>query len=122
MDKKGDNNFEEISNFKQKDKFMGLFSSNGKCILNFFKEKMSNTIYENILEDYMPELKRIKKNEMLILMDNHPVHKSLNSLKIYKEKGIKVIDFTPNLLILMNEWMYISSNYFIVSGEHRVHF
>ena len=24
------------------------FSSNGKCILNFFNENMSNTIYENI--------------------------------------------------------------------------
>ena len=26
------------------------------------------------------------KKEVLILMDNHPVHKSLNSLKSYKEK------------------------------------
>ena len=66
---------------------MGAFSSNGKCILKIFKENMRNTIYENILEEYMPELKRIwKKNEVLILMDNHPVHKSLNSLKFYKEK------------------------------------
>ena len=38
---------------------------------------MSNTIYENILEDYMPELKRIEKIENFILMDNHPVHNSL---------------------------------------------
>ena len=37
------------------------FSSNGKCILNFFKENMSDTIYENILKDYMPESKRIGK-------------------------------------------------------------
>ena len=44
---------------------------------------MSNTIYENILEDYMPESKRIGENGVLILMDNHPVHKSLNSLKFY---------------------------------------
>ena len=43
----------------------------------------------------MPELKRIGKNEVLILMDNHPVHKSLNSLKFYKVKDIKVIDFPP---------------------------
>ena len=57
------------------------FSSNGKCILIFFKENMSNTIYENILENYMPELKRIRKNEALILMNYHPVHKSWNSLK-----------------------------------------
>ena len=28
-------------------------------------------------------------------MDNHPVHKNLNSLKFYKGKGIKVIDFPP---------------------------
>ena len=26
-------------------------------------------------------------------MDNHPLHKIFNSLKIYKEKGIKLIDF-----------------------------
>ena len=56
---------------------------------------MSNTIYENILEDYKLELKKIGQNEVLILMDNHPVHKSLNSLKFYKEKSIKVIDFPP---------------------------
>ena len=47
---------------------------------------MSNTIYENILEDYMPELKRIEEKKVFILMDNHHVHKSLNSLKFYKEK------------------------------------
>ena len=61
MDRKGDNNFEERNNFKQKVNLWGAFSSNGKCILNFFKENMSNTIYENILEDYMSELKRIGK-------------------------------------------------------------
>ena len=60
---------------------------------------MSNTIYENILEDDMPELKIIK-NEVLVLMDNHPVHKNLNSLKFYKEKGIKV-NFLLILLILI---------------------
>ena len=107
MDKKSDNNFEERNNFKQKINWWGAFSSNGKCILNFFKENMSNTIYENILEDYMPELKRIGKNEVLVLMDNHPVHKSLNSLKFYKEKGIKVIDFppySPDLNPIENIW------------------
>ena len=107
MDKKGDNNFEERNNFKQKINWWGAFSSNGKCILNFFKENMSNTIYENILEDYMPELKRIGKNEVLALMDNHPVHKSLNSPKFYKEKDIKVIDFppySPDLNPIENIW------------------
>ena len=33
-------------------------------------------------------------------MDNHPVHKSLNSLKFFKEKGIKVIDNHPYSLDL----------------------
>ena len=28
-------------------------------------------------------------------MDNHPVHKSMNSLLFYKEHKIKVIDFPP---------------------------
>ena len=100
MDKKCDNNFVESCNYKQKINWWSAFSSNGKCILNFFKECTSNTIYENILEDNMPELKRIEKNEVLILMDNHPVHKSLNSLKFYKEKGIKVI----NILSLFFFW------------------
>ena len=71
---------------------------------------MSNTIYENILKDYMPELKKIGKNEVLILMDNHPTHKSLNSLKFYKEKGIKVIDFppySPDLNPIKNIWVKI---------------
>ena len=36
------------------------------------------------MEDYMPELKRIEKyKKVLVLMDNHPVQKNLNSLKIY---------------------------------------
>ena len=55
----------------------------------------------------MPELKRIGNNEVLILMDNHPVHKSLNNLKFYKEKGIKVIDFppySPDLNPIENIW------------------
>ena len=49
----------------------------------------------------MTKLKRIGKNEILILMDNHPVLKSLNSLKFYKEKGIKVSIFLLILLILI---------------------
>ena len=69
-------------------------------MLNFIKENMSNTNYKNILEDYMPELKRIEKVEVLILMDNNPVHKSLNSLKFYKEKGLRVNDFPPYSLDL----------------------
>ena len=107
MDKKGDNNFEERNNFKQKINWWGAFSSNGKCILNFFQKNMSNTINENILEDYMPEWNRIGKNEVLVLVDDHPVHKSLNNLKFYKEKGIKVIDFppySPDLNPIENIW------------------
>ena len=28
-------------------------------------------------------------------MDNHPVHKSMNSLLLYKEHQIKVVHFSP---------------------------
>ena len=101
MDKKGDNNFEERNNFKQKINWWGTFSSNGKCILNFFKENMSNSIYENILEIICQSWRELKKNEVLVLMDNHPVHKSLNSLKFYKEKGKRWSIFLPILLILI---------------------
>ena len=74
---------------------MGSIFSNGKCILHFFKENMTNSLYEKILEDYLPELKRICKGDVKILMDNHPVHKRMNSLLFYKEHKIKIIDFPP---------------------------
>ena len=48
-----------------------------------------------ILEDYLPEFKRICKGDVKILMDDHPVHKSMNSKLFYKEHKIKVIDFLP---------------------------
>ena len=64
--------------------------------VNFiFLENMTNSLYEEILEDYLPEFKRICKGDVKILMDNHPVHKSMNSLLFYKEHKIKVIDFPP---------------------------
>ena len=48
--------------------------------IDFLKENMSNTIYKkNKLENYLPEFKKIGKNEVLIFMDNHPVHKNLNN-------------------------------------------
>ena len=73
----------------------------------FFKENMTNSLYEEILEDYLPEFKRICKGDVKILMDNHPVHKSMNSLLFYKEHKIKVIDFppySPDLNPIENIW------------------
>ena len=68
---------------------------------------MTNSLYEEILEDYLPEFKRICKGDVKILMDNHPVHKSMNSLLFYKEHKIKVIDFppySPDLNPIENIW------------------
>ena len=93
--KKWEDYFEDSSNNNQKFNFWEAFSSNGKCILHFFKENMTNSLYKEILEDYLPEFKRICKGDVQILMDNHPVHKSRNSLLFYKEHKIKVIDFPP---------------------------
>ena len=73
----------------------------------FFKENMANSLNEEILEDYLPEFKRICKGDVKILMDNHPVHKSMNSLLFYKEHKIKVIDFppySPDLNPIENIW------------------
>ena len=105
--KKGEDYFEDSSSNKQKINCWGAFSSNGKCIPHFFKENMTNSLYEEILEDYLPEFKRICKGGVKILMDNHPVHKSMNSLLFYKEHKIKVIDFppySPNLNPIENIW------------------
>ena len=50
----------------------------------FFKENMTNSLYENILEDYLPEFKRINKRDTKILMDNYPIHKRMNGLLFYQ--------------------------------------
>ena len=60
---------------------------------------MTNSLYEEISEDYLPEYIRICKGDVKILMDNHSVHKSMNSLLFYKEHKIKVIDIPPYYLI-----------------------
>ena len=59
--KKGEDNFEDSSRNKQKINCWGAFSSNGKCILHFFIENMTNSLYEEILEDYLPEFKEYAK-------------------------------------------------------------
>ena len=74
---------------------------------SFFKENMTNSLYEEILEDYLPEPKRISKGDVKILMDNHSAHKSMNSLLFYKEHKIEVIDFppySPDLNPIENIW------------------
>ena len=68
---------------------------------------MTNSLYEEILEDYLPEFKRIFKGDVKILIDNHPVHKSMDSLLFYKEHKLKVIDFplySPDLNPLERIW------------------
>ena len=47
-------------------------------------ENIANSLlYEDILDNYLPELKRIFKGDIKILMDNHPIHKIVNSLLFY---------------------------------------
>ena len=54
---------------------MGTFFSNGKCINRISKVNMTNSFYENILEHYLSELKKLK-GDIKILMDNHSVNKA----------------------------------------------
>ena len=68
---------------------------------------MTKSLYEEILENYLPEFKRICKGDVKILMDNNLVHKSMNSLLFYKQHKIKVIDFppySPDLNPIENIW------------------
>ena len=86
----------------------------------FFKENMTKSLYVEILEDYLPEFKRICKEDVKILMDNHPVYKSMNSLLFYKEHRIKVIDFppySPDLNQIENIWRKIKKE--IMKKEYQ---
>ena len=51
---------------------------------SFFLGNMTNPLYENILEDYLPKFKRISKRDIKILMDNHPVYKKMKGLLFYE--------------------------------------
>ena len=60
------------------------------------------------------------QRDVKILMDNHPVHKSMNSLLFYKEHKIKVIDFppySPDLNPIENIWGKIKKE--IMKKEYR---
>ena len=68
---------------------------------------MTNSLYEEILDNYLSEFKRISKGDVKILMDNRPAHKNINSLLFYKEHKIKVINFppySPDLNPIENIW------------------
>ena len=51
---------------------------------------MNNLLYEDIFEEYLSELKKIWKGD---IMNNHSVHKSMNSILFYKKNQITVIYF-----------------------------
>ena len=85
-----------------------------------FLKNITNSLYEEILEDYLPEFKRICKRDVKILMDNHPVHKSMNGLLFYKEHNIKLIDFSPyspDLTPIENIWEKIKKE--IMKKEYQ---
>ena len=64
----------------------------------FQREYYKLIIWEYIiLEDYLPEFKRIFQGDIKILIGNHSVHKSMDRLLFCKEHKIKVIDFPPYL-------------------------
>ena len=47
-------------------------------------------------------------------MDNHLVHKNLNSLKFYKEKGVNAIEFfsySHDLNLIKNIWVNKEADY-----------
>ena len=105
--KKGEDYFEDSSSNKQKLTVGEHFPQMVNVYFIFFKGNMTNSLYEEILEDYLPEFKRICKGDVKILMDNQWVHKRMNSLLFYKEHKIKVIDFhpySPDLNSIENIW------------------
>ena len=74
---------------------------------SFFQREYDKLIIWRYIKDYLPEFKRICKGNVKILMDNHSVYKSMNSLLFYKEHKIKVIDFppySPDLNPIENIW------------------
>ena len=105
--KKREDYFEDSSSNKQKINCWGAFSSNGKCILHFFQREYDKLIIWRDIRGLFTWIKRICKGDVKILMDNHPVHESMNSLLFYKEHKTKVIDFppySPDLNPIENIW------------------
>ena len=79
---------------------VGSISSNGKCIVRVYKEDMAKLLYKKILKDYLPEFKRTRKGDIMILMDNHPVHKKTWIAYCFiKNILIKIIDLLHIRLI-----------------------
>ena len=56
---------------------------------------MNSLLHEDILNDYLSELKRIWLGDIKLLTNNHSIRKSMNSLILINLNQIKVIDFPP---------------------------
>ena len=75
---------------------LGEFSTKGKVDLYFFNRNLDKNLYIQILEFSLPEMNKIMKNSIILQFDNDPKHRSIKTLKFYKENNIKIIDWPSN--------------------------
>ena len=74
---KGEDNFEDSSSNKQKDliNFEYTFLE-WKMHALFFKENIAYSLYKDIFEDYLSELKKNIKGNIKILINSHHIDKT----------------------------------------------
>jgi len=90
----------------------GAICSRGKVSLKIFTENMDAELYTKILEEKLPEVKKLfgSVSAWTWQQDNDPKHTSNKAMLWFKEKRVRLIDwpsYSPDLNPMENVWGYI---------------
>ncbi len=70
---------------------------NGATSLHIFKPNLTSDLYENILEEHLPEMEELYSEDFILQHDNLPAHKSAEEW--IENEGLERVDFIPILQI-----------------------
>ncbi len=69
----------------------GGISINGATSLHIFKPNLTSDLYENILEEHLPEMEELYSEDFFLQHDNLPAHKSAEEW--IENEGLERVDF-----------------------------